>query len=76
VSDIGLDLREQIARIDLALANVERAQAETHKFVAEERKLAAEARKRRMDRLVAPALAIAAVGGAVGAVLVRVLSGH
>jgi hypothetical protein len=76
VSDIGLDLREQITRIDRALANVERAQAETHKVVAEERKSAAEPRKLRTNRLAAPALSIAAGGGAVGAVLVRVLSGH
>jgi hypothetical protein len=56
----GLDLREQLTRID-------RAMAETQKFASEQRKLDAEARKLDRDRWLAPALAIAAViGGMLG----------
>jgi len=55
-----LDLREQIVRIDRAIA-------ETEKFQAEQRKLIAEAQKLTWDRWLAPALAIAAViGGLLG----------
>jgi hypothetical protein len=55
-----LDLREQIVRIDRAIA-------ETGKFQAEQRKFIAEAQKLDRDRWLAPALAIAAViGGLLG----------
>ncbi len=93
MSEASPDLKEQLARIDLALAQSARAHEETRKFVdeqhklmaesaklaAEQQKLAAEAikfgaetGKLRMDRYVAPLLAAAAVGGAIGAVLVKV----
>jgi hypothetical protein len=39
-----LDLREQIARIDRAIAETAKYTAETTKYVAEQRKLDAEAR--------------------------------
>jgi hypothetical protein len=68
VSDATLDRNEQVARI-------ERMQEETRKFSAEQHKLAAEAAKLRMDRYIAPVLAAAAIGGAIGAVLVRVFGG-
>ena len=55
-----LDLREQISRIDRAIA-------ESDKFVAEQRKLMAEAAKYERERWLAPVLAIAAViGGLLG----------
>jgi len=68
-SDGGLDLREQIARIDRHLA-------ESDKFRSETQKLIAEANKLRIDRWLAPALAIAATIGAllgVAAFIARVI---
>jgi hypothetical protein len=38
----NLDLREQVARIDRAIAETGRLQEETHKFVTEQAKLVAE----------------------------------
>ena len=56
-----LDLREQLIRID-------RAMAESQKFQAEREKLLAEAAKFNRERWLAPVLAIAAViGGLLGA---------
>ena len=75
MSDIapdGINLREQIARID-------RAQAESDKFRAEQAKLTAEAAKLRLDRILAPALALAATLGAIAALtpsILRALAGH
>jgi hypothetical protein len=57
---VQLDLREQLIRID-------RAMAESHKFQAEREKLLAEAAKLNRDRWLAPVLTIAAViGGLLG----------
>jgi hypothetical protein len=69
-----LDLREQIARIDRAMAENQKFQAEREKLLAEalkfereREKLGAEARKLERDHWLAPALAIAAViGGLLG----------
>ena len=75
MSDIapdGINLREQIARID-------RAQAESDKFRAEQAKLTAEAAKLRLDRILAPALGLAATLGAIAALtalILRALPGH
>ena len=56
----ALDLREQLIRIDRALA-------ESQKFQAEREKLLAEAQKLNRDRWLAPMLAVAAViGGLLG----------
>jgi len=56
-----LDLREQITRID-------RAMAESAKFAAEQRKLIAEAAKLDRDRWLAPLIAIGAgIGSLIGA---------
>ena len=63
MSDAALDAREQLLRIDRAIADIERAQAETRKFVAEREKLTAEAGKLRRDRPLAPALAITGLIG-------------
>ena len=55
-----LDIREQIVRIDRAIA-------ETRKFVSERDKLAEEAAKSSRDRWLAPVLAIVSViGGLAG----------
>jgi hypothetical protein len=48
------DLREQLARIDRAIAETGKLQEETQKFVAEQRKLLAEAAKLQRDRMLAP----------------------
>jgi len=56
----ALNLREQVIRIDRALA-------ESQKFQAEREKLLAEAQKLNRDRWLAPMLAVAAViGGLLG----------
>ena len=61
-----LDLREQIARIDLAID-------EAAKFRAEQRKLASESRKLDRDRWLAPLVLLASVsGGVIVAVLTHV----
>lgn len=52
-----LDIREQITRID-------RAMAETHKFVAEQQKLAAETAKLNRDRAFVPWVVMATLLGA------------
>lgn len=63
-----IDLREQIVRIDRAIAESEKLREESRKFIAEQHKLAAEAAKLDRERWLAPALAIAAViGGLLGA---------
>ena len=57
---LGLNLREQLIRIDRAIA-------ESQKFQAEREKLLAEAAKLNRDHWLAPVLAIAAViGGLLG----------
>jgi len=66
MSDIpaDLDLREQIARIDRALAETHKFQAETNKLQEEAQKLLEEGRKYRRDRWLAPwTLAVAILGG-------------
>ncbi len=56
----SLDLREQITRIDRAIA-------ETHKLQNESDKFAAEARKLRREYLLSPILAfVATLGGVLG----------
>ncbi len=85
MSDTPLDIREQIVRIDRAIAESEKFSAETRKLVAEStkfsfenRKLLAEAAKLRRDPIVAIIAATAAVAGAfaaLGGVLVKVLGG-
>jgi hypothetical protein len=65
-----LDLRAELARIDVARANAERARAETEKFVAEQQMLIAESGKLaaeaqlldRTQRWLPPALAITPSG--------------
>ena len=66
-----LDIREQIVRIDAAIA-------ETHKLQNESDKFAAEARKMRRDYVLAPMLAaVAALGGLLGAISFALrLAGH
>jgi len=66
MSDIpaDLDLREQIARIDRALAETHKFQAETNKLQEEAQKLLEEGRKYRRDRWLAPwTLGVAILGG-------------
>ena len=69
----GLDLREQIARIDRSIA-------ETQKFQDEANKLRAEAGKLSRDRFLAPLVVTAAFLGATLAILgppaLRVILGH
>jgi hypothetical protein len=71
--DGNLDLREQIVRIDRAIAEGAKLQAETNKFVAEGAKLqaethkfVAEAAKLSWDRWIAPVLAAASLVVAIG----------
>jgi hypothetical protein len=69
MSDLSLDLREQIARID-------RARAESDKFVAEQRKLIAEALKFDKERWWFPWLQLLTVcvsSAAVAAVVARLI---
>ena len=61
----GLDIREQIARIDRAITETGKCQA----------KLAAEAEKSQRERLLAPVLAAAALGGFIAALLPATLRG-
>lgn len=61
----GLNLAEQVARI-------ERAQEETRKFVAEQHKLMAEGNKLNRDRWLAPWIAVFALVGGVGGTLAGV----
>jgi len=65
VSDLPLDLREQLVRIDRAQAELAKFQEETRKFVAEQHKLMAEGDKFRRDRSLAPWLAGGAVAGGI-----------
>jgi hypothetical protein len=50
----NFDLREQVARIDRAIAETGKLQEETQKCVTEQRKLLAEAAKPQRDRMLAP----------------------
>jgi len=52
--DQPLDIREQIARIDRAIAETHKLQQESDKFVAEQKKLIAEAGKLDRDRTLSP----------------------
>lgn len=62
-----LDIREQIARIDRAIAETGKLQAETTKFAAEQQKLTSESQKLNRERWLSPVLATAAViGGLLG----------
>lgn len=77
-----LNMREQLARIDQAIiesgklqaeglklaAEQQKLQAEAFKLAAERGKLDAEALKLRRDRFLAPALALAAMLGAIATV--------
>ncbi len=61
------------------VARIEWAQAGTHEFVAEHDKLAAEALELWRDRLVSPALALAATLGAIATpapAILRAIGGH
>jgi hypothetical protein len=66
----ALDMREQIARIDRALAGHGKFQAETEKLLAESRKFRVEREKRgaaagklQRDRMLAPwAIVVTAIG--------------
>jgi hypothetical protein len=73
-----LDLREQIVRIDRAIAETEKFQAEQRKLIAEQQKYLAEALKLGWDARFAPYLAFAAViGGLLGvATFIAHLIGH
>ena len=55
----SLDIQEQVARIDRAIAETHKLQQESDKFSVEQRKLAAEADKFKVDRFIAPVIAIA-----------------
>jgi hypothetical protein len=57
-----IDLREQLIRIDLAIA-------ETHKFQQESDKFAAEARKMARDYRLSPILVVGAVATGIGSLL-------
>lgn len=72
--DINLDLREQVARIDRAIAETHKLQAESDKFGSEQRKLAAEAAKLHRDRWLAPVLAAASFVVACGSVVISILT--
>jgi hypothetical protein len=52
-SPADFDLREQLARIDRAIAETGKLQEETQKFVAGQRKLLAEAAKLQRNRMLA-----------------------
>lgn len=65
MSDLPLDLREQLVRIDRAQAELAKFQEETRKFVAEQHKLMAEGDEFRRDRSLAPWLAGGAVAGGI-----------
>ena len=67
--EFGLDLKEQIARI-------ERAQAETRKFAAEQNKLAAEAAKLGRDRWLAPVVVVFSGIGAIGGLAAAIRAFH
>ncbi len=78
-----IDLREQLARIDRALAETHKFQQETNKLQAEGTKLLQEARKLgaehdklRRDWRLAPWLLAASVGGGVVASLLGQLAQH
>jgi hypothetical protein len=60
MSETTLNLREQIARIDLAIA-------ESHKFAAEQRKLSAEASKFDRERWLILVAALSAFAGMIAA---------
>lgn len=62
----NLDLREQIVRIDRALA-------ESEKFQAEQRKLIAEAAKFERERSLAPVVIAASLGAGIIAGLISLL---
>lgn len=69
MSDLPLDLQEQVARID-------RAQAETRKFSAEQNKLTEEALKFRNERhwyVPVALLSNAAVAAAVAAIVAKLI---
>lgn len=72
-----IDLQSLTARIDRDLAESFKLRAESEKFVAEQRKLIAEAQKLNRDRWLAPVLAIAVIGGLLGAAscIVKVIWG-
>lgn len=62
------DVREQLTRIDRAIE-------ETRKFSAESRKLAEEASKIRVERYLAPVLALGTIiGGAITALVAAILA--
>lgn len=77
VTDISIDMKEQLARIDRTQAEtgklIEETQkymAEQHKLLAKQHKLLEEADKLRRDHGFAPyALALGAVGGTAGLVV-------
>jgi Tfp pilus assembly protein PilN len=60
----SLNLRDEIARIDRAMAETQKFSAETQKSVAEQQKLIAEARKLHRDRALVPWQVIATLLGA------------
>ena len=88
----GLNIREQMARIDrnqaeiqklfaetAKLNRIDRDHAEVQKLFAEARKLTAEAAKLNRDRFLAPALALAATLGAIATfapAIIRAIGGH
>ena len=62
------DVREQLARIQLAQEEARKFASEQHKLAAETLKLGAEAAKLHRDRLLAPLVVVASlVGGAIAA---------
>lgn len=65
MSDIPSDWREQLD-LRSELARIDRDQAEIHKLTAEAMKLLAERNKLRMDRWIAPVIALATLIGALG----------
>jgi F0F1-type ATP synthase assembly protein I len=69
-----LNLRDQITRIDRAIAETHKSQAETNKLQAESAKFQAEATKLRVDRWIAPLLVIASVIG--GTIVAHFLGAH
>ncbi|MCL8385854.1 hypothetical protein [Xanthobacter aminoxidans] len=69
MTDTTMDLNEQVARIERAIAETGKLQEETRKFVAEQHKLYAEARKAERDHSFAP-WQVAFTGMGAGAALV------
>jgi hypothetical protein len=77
MSDDSLDIRDQLARIDRALAESDKLREETRKYAAEQRKLESEARyyDRHLWQIVIAAMTALGVWTGAVAAAVKLLSG-